>query len=59
MSRVQCDGAHRNKDNCKNTSERNIECVVQKELMTQTKQRVIMRILYYQCVNGVSFLSGY
>lgn len=46
-------------DSCEDASERNIECVVNKELMMQTKQRVIMRILYYQCVNGVSFLSGY
>lgn len=42
-----------------NKSERNIKCVVNKQLMMQTKQTIIMRILYYQCVNGVSFLSGY
>lgn len=26
---------------------------------TDQTKRIIMRILYYQCVNGVSFLSGY
>ena len=38
-----------------NKSERKIEGANDAD---QTR-RIIMRILYYQCVNGVSFLSGY